>query len=342
MRCLSWQEPSWWHGDASGQPGQQLPFKAQRVTGTAGTTRRPPLPPQQRRGRRERAAGRGLTFTPSFFLLPPLLPPGERRKEVRRARQGTKTRRPRISSMVPGGRAARPRGTGWWVLSSLRQLPVPTPGAQGRPCRHRPVLPQQLSARGMTRLLKSRRVLGATQRGPEGLSGSRQRSGRWVLATEDGAARWNGLPACRPLILAPCCRDHVLPARRPDSCSPHFDDDEKQTPSPVPTYCCRYCPSPPGLLKPPRNPLHPQTRVGLMGLRPTRDPITHQPRHAPGAEGDRRAPGLCVGWAELREMLLNFLPFDASCPPRLPARGLTPDPPSCWTPPAAPHAAHKC
>lgn len=244
--------------------------------------------------------------------------------------------------MVPGGRAARPRGTGWWVLSSLRQLPVPTPGAQGRPCRHRPVLPQQLSARGMTRLLKSRRVLGAAQRGPEGLSGSRQRSGRWVLATEDGAARWNGLPACRPLILAPCCRDHVLPARRPDSCSPHFDDDEKQTPSPVPTYCCRYCPSPPGLLKPPRNPLHPQTRVGLMGLRPTRDPITHQPRHAPGAEGDRRAPGLCVGWAELREMLLNFLPFDASCPPRLPARGLTPDPPSCWTPPAAPHAAHKC
>lgn len=69
----------------------------------------------------------GLTFTPSFFLLPPLLPPGERRKEVRRARQGTKTRRPRISSMVPGGRVVGPRGTSWWLSSSLQQ----PPGAQG-------------------------------------------------------------------------------------------------------------------------------------------------------------------------------------------------------------------
>lgn len=131
VHCQSWQEPSWWHRDTLGQPGQQLPFKAQGVAGTAGTAQRPPPPPQQRRGRQERAAGRGLTFTPSFFLLPPLLPPGERRKEVKRARQGTKTRRPRISSMVPGGRAARPRGTGQWVLSSLQQPLLQSPGAQG-------------------------------------------------------------------------------------------------------------------------------------------------------------------------------------------------------------------
>lgn len=79
--------------------------------------------------RRHGSAGagrRGLTFTPSFFLLPPLLPPGERRKEVRRARQGTRTRRPRISSMVPGGRAPR-------VSSSLQPPPARPQELRGDP-----------------------------------------------------------------------------------------------------------------------------------------------------------------------------------------------------------------
>lgn len=81
---------------------------------------RTPLPAP---GSRE-AGRRGLTFTPSFFLLPPLLPPGERRKEVSRARQGTRTRRPRISSMMPGSRAV-------WQLSSSHSPSSTTLRAQG-------------------------------------------------------------------------------------------------------------------------------------------------------------------------------------------------------------------
>lgn len=86
-----------------------------------------------------------------------------------------------MSSMVPGGRAAGPHGTGWWVSSSLQQ----PPGAQGPPRRHRPVLPRWLSARGMTRLLTSRRVLGATRRGSAGPS-----SGRRAPTGVGGGERW--------------------------------------------------------------------------------------------------------------------------------------------------------
>lgn len=182
------------------------------------------------------------------------------------------------------------------------------------------------------------------QGGLEGAGGAVQRqagSGRGVLVTERGAARWNGLPACRPLILAPCCRDHVLPARRPNSCSPHFDNDEKQKPSLVPTYRCWHCRSPPGCTSHPAPPAPPE-QGGIDGAQPHMEP--HHPL-APlcsQAGGTSEPLGLCVGRAALREMLLNFMPFDASCLPCLLAQGLTPDPPSCWTPLAPPRAAHKC
>lgn len=135
-RCLSWQEPSRWHGDTPGQPSQlnSCPLKrtrcrrdCRRGAESTGTARRPPRPAGHGKAHRrhgtetpstapaaqgQAAEGTGaeLTFTPSFFLLPPLLPPGERRKEISRARQGTKTRRTRISSMVPGASAAGPPG----------------------------------------------------------------------------------------------------------------------------------------------------------------------------------------------------------------------------------------
>lgn len=156
--------------------------------------------------------------------------------------------------------------------------------------------------------------------GSEGVGGAVQRQagssrdwGGRALVTE----RWNGLPACRPLILAPCCRDHVLPTRRPDSCSPHFDNDEKQTPSPgahlplpalppAPSLGCTSRPAPP-------------QQGGIDGAQPHTGP--HRPP-APlrcRAGGTDEPPGPCVGWAAPGEMLLNFLPFDASCPLRLPA-----------------------
>lgn len=56
------------------------------------------------------AGGRGLTLTPSFFLLPPLFPPVDKKKAVSTARQGAKTNRPSKSSMRkdgPGARQAR-------------------------------------------------------------------------------------------------------------------------------------------------------------------------------------------------------------------------------------------
>lgn len=156
----------------------------------------------------------------------------------------------------------------------------------------------------MTLLLTSRRVLGAVRRDRPAAGGLRLGGAgdRARLSAVEWAA-----PACRPLILAPCCWDHVLPARRPDSCSPHFDNDGKQTPSPLPTYRCWHSHSPPGLHKPPRSP--PQSGIDWA------QPHTGCHPRAPGGTGE--PPGLCVGRAALREMLLNFLPFDAACPPRL-------------------------
>jgi len=59
VRCPSRQEPSRWHGDAPGQPGQQLPFKARGVAGTTGTARRPRRRPSSREaGGRGRRGGR--------------------------------------------------------------------------------------------------------------------------------------------------------------------------------------------------------------------------------------------------------------------------------------------
>lgn len=146
LRCkasgarLSGQERS---RDTPGQPSQQLPFKAQvsrglpawhstespRAAGHGNAHRRhgteTPRPPS-REGRAAQGSGAELTFTPSFFLLPPLLPPGERRKEISRARQGTKTRRARISSMAVGARAAGapgPAGGVRLLSSSPRRSP---------------------------------------------------------------------------------------------------------------------------------------------------------------------------------------------------------------------------
>lgn len=123
------------HGDTQGLRGQGLPFTVQGATGP-GMARRPHRSaPQQWRGRRDRAAGRALTFTPSFFLLPPLLPPGERRKEIRRARQGTRTSRARSSSMVSGCRIPQEQ--------QRSSSPTQPSGAQGRPSRPTPVAPSQ-------------------------------------------------------------------------------------------------------------------------------------------------------------------------------------------------------
>lgn len=63
--------------------------------------------------------------------------------------------------------------------------------------------------------------------------------------TKHSAVEWAArLPPSNfsPMLLG----DHVLPARQPNSCSPHFDNDEKQMPSSVPTYCCWHCHSPLG------------------------------------------------------------------------------------------------
>lgn len=119
--------------------------------------------------------------------------------------------------------------------------------------------------------------------GSEGAGGAVRRqagSGWGVLVTEHGAVEWAArLPPSNFSPMLP--GDHVPPARQPNSCSPHFDNDEKQMPSSVPTYCCWHCHSPLGcadtLL-----PLSLWSRVGSVGLSPTWDPITHQPLSAPG------------------------------------------------------------
>lgn len=191
--------------------------------------------------------------------------------------------------MVPGGGAAGPRGTSRWVSSSLQQPLVQPLGAQGRPCWHRPILPRWLSARGMTRLLTPHQVLGVAQRGPAA------GSGQGVLVTERGAARWNGLPACRPLILAPCCRDHVLPARRPTAAAHILTMmKSRRLPRCPPTPA----PAPPGLHEPPRSPCSSSTGWDRWGSAPHGTPSPAGPAMLRGRVGEgRQALGLCVGWA---------------------------------------------
>lgn len=193
-------------------------------------------------------------------------------------------------------------------------------GAQGRPCQHRPVLPQRLLARGMTRVLTSRQVPGA--------AGGAGRGGLWPggavdpawCSVEEWAAR---LPPSNfsPMLPGSCAAGPAarqlqariltrMKSRRLALCPPSAADT---------------APAPPaaGAPGPPEPPV----------------PVAHQPSpgRVPG-RGDWPAPGPCGGRAAPGEMLWNFLPFDVSCPP-LPAWGLTSDPPSCWTPPAP---ATKC
>lgn len=106
LKCrVSQGLPAWRgdHGHSTETPAASRAWSAHRRQRTETPSTAPAAP-----GRAAQGTGAELTFTPSFFLLPPLLPPGERRKEISRARQGTKTRRARISSMVPGARVAGP------------------------------------------------------------------------------------------------------------------------------------------------------------------------------------------------------------------------------------------
>lgn len=53
---------------------------------------------------------KGLTFTPSFFLLPPLFPPAEKEYHVKRARQGIRISTERIGSMSQVGQEQQKEG----------------------------------------------------------------------------------------------------------------------------------------------------------------------------------------------------------------------------------------
>lgn len=109
LRRLSWQELSRWHGDTPGQLGQQLPFKAQGVTGTAGRDGDPHHRPGSRGagGRGRRGGGlpsrRHSSCCHRFCLL---------------GRGGRRLGEP--------GRAPRPggRGSAAWCRAAERQDPT--------------------------------------------------------------------------------------------------------------------------------------------------------------------------------------------------------------------------
>lgn len=195
------------HGDTQGQPGQELPFTAPGAAGPGAAQRPHRSAPQQRRagGTGRRGARLPSRRHSSCCHRSCLLERGGRRS-------GEPGRAP-----GPAGRGAAAwcRAAGSLRSSGVRPLSSTTLRGD------RPGLPRWLRP-GACPVSPRHTALW----GPQGCV-------QGVLVPQRGAALWNGLPACRPLILAPRCRDHVLRGRR--QLQPCSDMDGKQAPVPAPT-----------------------------------------------------------------------------------------------------------